>query len=342
MITEEKLLCIQQELEQSGNFNAFILKYHHIDHIEVQYLVILAYWQQIQNEQDSQHKIDLMKRFLKQHRSHKDHRIKRLLILALIFILQHSTGKIEQQENELYNEIIELSQCVDEREAEISVAVIEAYWHKAQQLDDKDSFKAEYFYHRIILLSHNLQGIQHLKYYLRAQVARILLAIQQKQDVTQRVDEIFRKFPEHADKEINQYLLTLIHTFLQHISPEHDTGLSYKIDVLEQLIETPKFTHIINASLDSEWVGGILRYLIYLFWVDQRFERADILVQQYFRNENKPLSQILENNFQFPISDDVDLEAFNQYLSGHYEQFSHLQKYRKLFKVNHKNIIFKK
>jgi hypothetical protein len=339
MIADQDISDIQQELEQMSNPDAFIVKYHKESNTEIQYLVILAYWRKIQEEQDQ---LIQLKRFISQYHTHKDMRIKRLIMFAIASLLRYQEDELlPYLKNDLCNELIKLGQnFTEQHDADMSLALCEAYEFKVQHLDEHDVFKAEYFYHRMMRLSKNLTGMAHLHYKFAAWTAQIKLAIQQQEDVEQQVEDFFNDFPIHTKLEIYAYFLDMFQAFLGYTSfNAHDHKFQQRLDFLERLIETEKFNQIINQSAKLNGINEILQYLTYLFWVGQRFGKSDVFALQYFRVTNQPIAQLLDDNFRFYISDDIDLNLFNQYMSEHYDKFVSLQKYRTLFGVQRKSII---
>ncbi len=341
MGTDVKIAQIQAELESMSNPTAFILKYHHVQDSEIQYLVTLALWRQAEQELDLELKLSLLQRFWQQYAAHTDKRVQKLLIFVVAELLTYSDDYLAIHErNNLCNHIILLGKKFHEtKNEEVITALCEANLFKAQYFIDKDVFKAGYFFQRLEHLSVQLNHKKAWLYHWATQLGRMRLAMLQKQPADKEIKALFDSLPKVADQEHYIQFLTIFAEFLQYVGYSvEEAQFEMRLEGIKEIINTEKFKHIINAGLACREIADILQYLTYLFWVGKDMAQADILVQRYFQTLNISLAQILAKNDRFYISDAVDLAAFHQYLAAHYESFVYLQKYRNLFGVQSKRI----
>lgn len=338
---DAKIAQVQAELDSMRNPTAFILKYHHEQDREIQYLVILALWRQAQQELDLELKLSLLQRFWQQYAAHTDQRVKKLLIFTVAELLKYSGEHLDRHEkNELCNRIILFSKTCDEtNNSEVITALCEANLFKAEYFIDKDVFKAEYFFQRLAHLSAQLDYKKAWPYHWAIQMGRMHLLMLQKQSIDKQIKSLFDSLPKVAAQEYYVQFLTIFAELLEYVGYSvEEAQFKAQLDEIKEIINSEKFMHILNAGLASIEVADILQYLTYLFWVGKDMAQADILVQRYFQTMDISLKQILAKNERFYISDAIDLPAFHQYLATHYERFVDLQKYRHLFGVQSKRI----
>ncbi|MFB2538700.1 MULTISPECIES: hypothetical protein [unclassified Acinetobacter] len=331
---------IREEFSQNSNLQVLSVKYFNDTRPEVRCFLAEHEWAQIQASPAYPYDVVEIKNFINRYRNDEYEPIALLVVEAMhVDLHQHtdlSLDEFNQQLNALLRYAIRFD---DHQQPKAALALCDVYWYKAQQLKDKDFFKARHFYQKIVNEAQKIDDPLLAAKKIKALIAMMELQYTQQNDAARDkqlylVLEHLNDIDDKENPELCEKVKDLLQFYIQHrirLSEEE-----YDVVALNQFlqyVEEHEFLQFIllkTAYLQADW--RVLSSFVFFYWIlKERAQQIKFLEAYYAIKDNEDdLIKHIREDYQFSTEDRRDV--YIDMLYQEREKYNYREKYRTMFK----------